>query len=84
MILSGVSNWGAYALLAAASLLRPDWRPARYRVQSIAEHREALRILSEARLAVDGLTRTYSVSVDGLEWEVYSSVLNGIAALLGS
>ncbi len=65
----GISNWGGYALAAAlsllsgAQLLRPPDR-----------ERGLLGAMVEAG-AVDGCTRKPGLSVDGLTWEEYSSIL---------
>ena len=63
----GVSNWGAYALAAALSLLsgalllrRPEFE------------RSLLAAMVEAG-AVDGCTRENTLSVDGLAWEEYAA-----------
>ena len=68
-IVAGTSNWGAYALAAAAAVLkqRPDvldrWPQAR--------HEELLRYLVEHGPAVDGVTREREPTVDGLPFLTY-------------
>jgi hypothetical protein len=68
----GVSNWGAYALAAAVSLLAE--RPL---LPSLEKEREVLEAMLAAG-AVDGRTKTPSLSVDGVSWENYSLVLKAI------
>ena len=69
VIPAGISNWGAYALVAALSLLagRLLLRPP--------EHEHAVLQALVAAGAVDGCTRETTLSVDGLGWEDYAKVL---------
>ena len=72
LIPAGISNWGAYALVAALSLLsgRLLLRPP--------EHEGAvLQALLDVG-AVDGCTRKNELSVDGLLWEEYALTLADI------
>ena len=69
---AGISNWGAYALVAALSvisgkqLLRPP------------EHERTILQAMIAAGAVDGCTRQQALSVDGLVWDDYASTLEDI------
>ena len=74
VIPAGISNWGAYALVAALSLL------AGRRLSRPPEHeRSVLQALLDAG-AVDGCTRKQELSVDGILWESYVGTLTAIAA----
>ena len=72
VIPAGISNWGAYALVGALSLLagRLLLRPP--------EHERAVLQAVLAAGAVDGCTRAPTLSVDGLPWDDYATVLNDI------
>ena len=72
VIPAGISNWGAYALVAALSLLagRLLSRPPEH-------ERRVLEALLAAG-AVDGCTRKQELSVDGIHWEDYASTLTDI------
>lgn len=72
VIPAGISNWGAYALVAALSLLagRLLLRPP--------EHERAVLQALLAAGAVDGCTRAPTLSVDGLDWDDYAIVLADI------
>ena len=72
VIPAGISNWGAYALVGALSLLagRLLLRPP--------EHERAVLQAILAAGAVDGCTRAPTLSVDGLPWDDYAAVLNDI------
>jgi hypothetical protein len=80
-IIAGTSNWGGYALAAAVALLRD-------RLDLIApftsdQQFEVLSKLVGARLAVDGVTREYEPTVDGLPFLTYIQPWNSIRRLLG-
>jgi hypothetical protein len=68
-IVSGISNWGAYALAGALSIL--IGRPL---IASVATELAVLRAVCDAG-AVDGCTGERSFSVDGLPAEAYGKVL---------
>jgi len=61
LIVTGISNWGAYALSAGVSIIRDV--PARD-IWKIPEE-EFLRIMVEAGPLVDGMTARPAISVDG-------------------
>ncbi|MDR0378782.1 MAG: DUF4392 domain-containing protein [Candidatus Accumulibacter sp.] len=69
---AGVSNWGAYALAAALSLLA-----GRLLIRAPAHERSVLAAMVAAG-AVDGCTQRCALSVDGLAWDDYASVLEAI------
>lgn len=79
-ILAGTSNWGGYALAAAVALLRKrtdllvPWGADR--------EYEILSELVENRLAVDGVTREYQPTVDGLPFLAYIQPWSSIRQLL--
>lgn len=66
---AGISNWGAYALVAALSLLAGRWllRPP--------QDERAILETMVAVGAVDGCTKKNEVSVDGLPWDDYARTL---------
>ena len=74
IIPSGISNWGAYALVAAISVLsgRCLMRPP--------EHELAILQSLLAAGAVDGCTKKCELSVDGVGWDDYSKTLAAIYA----
>jgi len=67
LITAGVSNWGAYGLVAEASILSgkyllPDWK-----------EEEVLRVLNYFGI-VDGVRGKVSMSVDGISLDVHEGV----------
>ena len=82
LIVSGVSNWGAYGLVAGVLALRGQ-HPARDLFDVECE-RELLRSMVERGPLVDGLTGKATVSVDGLGFESYVEPLRQIGRLVSS
>jgi D-glutamate cyclase len=81
LIVAGVSNWGAYTLLAALAVLRQDWRK-----QMLACLDEVLdKAVLEATVvngpAVDGVSRLRTMTVDNLEIAIHHKKLREIRAL---
>lgn len=73
VIPAGISNWGAYALVAALSLLAD-----RRLIRPPQDERAILEAMVAAG-AVDGCTKKNEVSVDGLPWDDYARTLADIA-----
>jgi hypothetical protein len=79
LIVTGVSNWGAYALAAGVALLKGQrLDPSLFDVE---RERELLRVMVEAGPLVDGVTGRPSVSVDGLPFERYAEPLRRLGEL---
>src|SRR6516225_6818538 len=57
LIVAGVSNWGAYALLGALATLREDWRRTLLNCLDENLHRGVLEAMIEHGPAVDGVSR---------------------------
>jgi len=72
VIPAGISNWGAYALAAAMSVLA-----GKLLIRSPEHERAVLQAMVEAG-AVDGCTRRCELSVDGLPWDDYARTLQDI------
>ena len=76
LVVAGVSNWGAYGLMAALAVLRPDWRP------TIAKFLTAERDLSVTLAtvreagAVDGVTALREATVDGFGPEIHGPLVD--------
>jgi D-glutamate cyclase len=81
LIVAGVSNWGAYALIAALAVIRNDWRRAL--IASLDPDRDGaiLRAMVDDGPAVDGVTRQRTLTVDSLPAEVHHAKLRAIRAV---
>lgn len=77
LILSAVSNWGAYGLIAQASLeigknLLKDW-----------DEEEVLKALVSAGV-IDGVVKRPQLSVDGIPIEIHRNFLNLLSSVIES
>ena len=77
LVVAGVSNWGAYGLMAALALVRSDWS------STIAKFLTAERDLSVtlavvAAGGVDGVTAKREPTVDGFGAEVHGPLIEGL------
>ena len=63
LIATGVSNWGAYALLGALAILRPQWRDALLACLQPSLHAAVLAAMVQHGPAVDGVSRKQELSV---------------------
>ncbi|NJE09898.1 glutamate cyclase domain-containing protein [Thermococcus sp. MAR1] len=76
LILSAVSNWGAYGLVAQASIefgkeLLPGW-----------DEKTIVRIISKFGL-IDGVSKTQTPTVDGISLNVHEKIVELLNALVG-
>jgi D-glutamate cyclase len=81
LVVAGVSNWGAYALLAALAVLREDWRK---KMLGCLDETLDKAILEETVVhgpAVDGVSRLRAMTVDGLDLAIHHKKLREIRAL---
>jgi D-glutamate cyclase len=84
LIVAGVSNWGAYALLGALAVLREDWRS---RLLACLDERLDKAVLEATVMngpAVDGVSRLQRMTVDNLEVVVHHEKLRAIRAVVES
>ena len=82
LIVTGVSNWGAYGLAAGVRALRGV--PFDSQLFSVERERQLLQLMVEFGPLVDGKTKEKAATVDGLTWEHYAATLEQIGALLMS
>ncbi|MFO0944493.1 MAG: DUF4392 domain-containing protein [Planctomycetota bacterium] len=76
LIVAGVSNWGAWGLVAGISMLaEKNLMPA------ASKAREDLERLVDAGV-VDGVTGRAEPTVDGLDWDVHAEVLDRLTAVV--
>ena len=82
LITAGVSHWGAYALLAALSTLRPSWASAMLGALDPALDQAILQAMVENGPAVDGVTLMREPTIDGQQMSQHYAVLTAIRACL--
>ncbi len=82
LIVAGVSNWGAYALLGALAVLREDWRARLLSCLDEALDKAILQATVDRGPAVDGVSRLRTMTVDNLDIAVHHGKLREIRAVV--
>ncbi len=82
LIATGVSHWGAYAMLAALAALRPDWREAMLSALDPALDRAVIEAMVREGPAVDGVSRRREATIDALGMDVHHGVMEAILELV--
>jgi D-glutamate cyclase len=82
LIVAGVSNWGAYALLGALAALRPDWRERLLACLDEKLDKAILEATVNNGPAVDGVSRLHTMTVDNLDMAIHHSKLKEIRSLV--
>ncbi|HEX2943076.1 MAG TPA: glutamate cyclase domain-containing protein [Rhodopila sp.] len=75
LVTAGVSHWGAYALLAALALLRPDWTQVALESLAPALDQAVVEAMVREGPAVDGVSLSRSVTIDAQPMTVHHEVL---------
>ena len=74
LVVAGVSNWGAYGLMAALAVVRPEWRD-RIVPFLTAERDLSVTLAVIAAGGVDGVTARREPTVDGFGTEVHGPLV---------
>ena len=82
LIVAGVSNWGAYALLGALAALRSDWHAKLLACLDEALDRKILETTVADGPAVDGVSLRRALTVDNLDIAIHHAKLREIRALV--
>jgi len=82
LVACGVSHWGAYAMLAALALMRPDWSAPMLQGLNPALDRAVIEAMVRNGPAVDGITLRREPTIDGLGMHVHQEVMDAIMRLL--
>ncbi|MCC6719295.1 MAG: DUF4392 domain-containing protein [Acetobacteraceae bacterium] len=83
LVVAGVSNWGAWGLIAALAVLRADWRDAMLAALDPGRDRAILEHAVAHGPAVDGVTALAELTVDSLDMSRHHAKLDAIRALIG-
>ena len=78
LIAAGVSHWGAYGVLAALSLVRPDWCQAMRAALDPLLDQAVVAAMVRDGPAVDGVTLRRSETIDALDMKVHAGVLEAV------
>ena len=83
LIVAGVSNWGAYGLMAALAVLKPEWRETILRFLSAERDLSVTCAIVEQAGAVDGVTARAEPTVDGFGAEVHGALVEQLRRIAG-
>jgi hypothetical protein len=78
LVTAGVSHWGAYGLLAALALLRPDWAAAMRSGLDPDLDLSVVEALVRDGPAVDGVDSLQVVSIDSRGMDVHRGVMEAV------
>ncbi len=84
LVVAGVSNWGAYGLIAALAVVRPDWAPTLGRFLTAERDAAVTRATVENAGAIDGVTALREATVDGFGAEVHAAVVDDLRRIAWS
>jgi hypothetical protein len=80
LVVSGVSNWGAYGL--AAGVLHLRGQPLHSDLFDLGRELETLQLMVERGPLVDGVTGKQTATVDGFDFDRYAEPLSRISTLV--
>ncbi len=75
LVVAGVSNWGAYGLMAALAVVHESWSPALARFLTAERDLAVTRAIVEKSGAVDGVTARNEPTVDGFPPEIHAALI---------
>lgn len=81
LIVAGVSNWGAYGLMAALAVLREDWRRTIARFLTAERDLAVTRSIVEKAGAVDGVTARREATVDGFGSDIHGALIDELGRI---
>ncbi|MFO1083630.1 MAG: DUF4392 domain-containing protein [Reyranellaceae bacterium] len=79
LIVAGVSNWGAYGLMAALAVQRADWGGIIRKFLTAERDLAVTRAIVEKAGAVDGVTARREPTVDGFAADIHGSLIESLA-----
>ena len=81
LTVAGVSNWGAYGLMAALAVLRPDWQPTIAKFLTAERDLAVTRAVVDEAGAVDGVTALREPTVDGFGPDVHGALVDELGRI---
>jgi hypothetical protein len=81
LVVAGVSNWGAYGLMAALAVLRPEWSPIIGRFLTAERDLGVTRAIVDKAGAVDGVTARREATVDGFGPEIHGPLIDELGRI---
>ena len=81
LVVAGVSNWGAYGLMAALAVLRAEWSGTIAKFLTAERDLAVTRAIVDQAGAVDGVTALSEATVDGFGPEVHGALIDELARI---
>jgi D-glutamate cyclase len=81
LVVAGVSNWGAYGLMAALAVTRPDWAATIAKFLTAERDLEVTRATVDKAGAVDGVTARREATVDGFGPEIHGPLVDELGRI---
>ncbi len=81
LVVAGVSNWGAYGLMAALAVLRADWRQVMARFLTAECDLAVTRAIVDRAGAVDGVTARGEATVDGFGPDIHGALIDELGRI---
>lgn len=81
LVVAGVSNWGAYGLMAVLAVLRPEWAPTIGRFLIAERDLAVTRAIVDKAGAVDGVTARREATVDGFGPEIHGPLIDELGRI---
>jgi hypothetical protein len=81
LVVAGVSNWGAYGLMAALAVLKPGWAPTIARFLTAERDLAVTQATVDKAAAVDGVTARREATVDGFGPEVHGPLIDELGRI---
>lgn len=81
LVVAGVSNWGAYGLMAALAVLRADWRPSMARFLTAERDLSVTCAIVDKAGAVDGVTARREATVDGFGPDIHGALIDELGRI---
>jgi hypothetical protein len=78
LLVAGVSNWGAYGLMAALAVLHETWSPIIAKFLTAERDLAVTRAIVAKTGAVDGVTARNEATVDGFGPEIHGALIDGL------
>jgi len=78
LVVAGVSNWGAYGLMAALAALHAPWSPALEKFLTAERDLAVTYAIVSKAGAVDGVTARNEATVDGFGPEIHGALIDAL------
>jgi hypothetical protein len=81
LVVAGVSNWGAYGLMAALAVLRRDWTTTVAKFLTAERDLAVTQAVVDKAGAVDGVTARNEATVDGFGPEIHGALIDKLGRI---